>query len=212
MIPTTAFAEIQAEIQRRPIEMNKYRNKSGEGRSQAFGVVNRRCLPPDYSRQNWLRPYLYKLLLDFGQKYVPFEFNAITVNQNYQASKHRDKNNNGDSFLVAFGDYTGGELKIYEGDLSGTHDIKYKPIQADFSKIYHSVEPFTGERYSLVYYKFKSKRLVELPPASVVEKDGKYFFKRGDEIITKGLPHPLKGRTREEILRTAKGSFKVDFS
>ena len=202
MIPKEAFSEILSELKRQPISENKYRNQSGEGRSQAFGVVGKRSLPDDYSRQNWMRPYLFKLLLDFGNQYVrDISWNAITVNQNYRANKHRDKNNDGKSFLVAFGDYQGGNLKILEGDLSGSHDIAYKPIVADFSKMYHEVEEFTGERYSLVFYKYKSKRTVPLPPCSVRLVDKKWVFFRGEQAITRkdGLPHPLKGRKKSEF-------------
>jgi hypothetical protein len=194
-IPEEAFTEIISELERQPLEINKYRNKSGIGRSQAFGVVNKRCIPPDYSRQCWLRPVLYKYLLDFGDKYVKdISWNAITVNQGYKALPHRDKQNGGESFLVAFGDFSGGCLRIHEGDLSGVHDIRYKPIQTDFSKVLHSVDDFEGNRYSLVYYRY-NLRGVELPPPSVrfVPDYGFQFF-RGNEPITikYGLPHPKR--------------------
>lgn len=205
VIPHSEFSDIIAELEHRPLQQNNYRNKAGNGRSQAFGLVNRRCLPPDYSRNNWLRPYLYKLLLDFGQKYVDISYNAITVNQDYRAGKHRDQHNEGNSFLVAFGSYTGGDLLIHEGDLSGNHNIWCKPIKTDFSKVLHSVEHFTGKRYSLVYYTLVSNRMpTDIPPPSVKKEGNKYYFYRGTEKITKGLPHPLRDRTREEILRTAK--------
>lgn len=191
MIPESAFEEIIKELERQPLEWNKYRTTSGEGRSQAFGLVNRRCLPVDYCRQCWKRPYLYKLLLDFGRQYIDIPFTSITVNQNYKAEKHRDKGNVGESVVVSFGDFTGGELKIYEGPLEGIHDIRHKPIKADFSKIFHSVEPYTGTRYSLVFYVLRCKNLDDLPAPSVVEKDGKWVFMRGDEIC-EGLPHPLQ--------------------
>jgi hypothetical protein len=204
-VPTLeSFASIITELERRPLEQNNYRKRTGSGRSQAFGVVNRRCLPPDYSRNNWRRPYLYKLLLDYGNQYVDISFNAITVNQNYRAGKHYDRHNGGESYLVAFGSYTGGDLLIHEGDLSGTHNIWCNPIKADFSKICHSVEHFTGDRYSLVYYNFTSPRMPPLPPPSVKEEEGKWYFYRGEEKITKGLPHPLLDRDRAEILATAK--------
>ena len=203
MIPHEAFQPIIDELKRRPLEYNGYRDKAGAGLSQAFGVVNRRCLPPDYSRQNWKRSYLYHLLIDFADKYVDISYNAITLNQNYRADKHYDKHNDGNSFLVAFGSYTGGDLLIHEGDLSGAHNIWCKPIKTDFSKILHSVDHFTGDRYSLVYYTFTHPQLQPLPPASVRYEDGKWVFYRGDEPITKGLPHPLRGRSREEILSTA---------
>lgn len=205
MIPHAAFSDIIKELKRRPLEFNAYRDVAGEGLSQAFGLVNRRCLPPDYSRQNWKRPYLYHLLLEFGKKYVDISYNAITLNQNYRADKHYDKHNNGSSYLVAFGSYTGGNLLIHEGDLSGSHNIWCKPIVTDFSKVLHSVEHFVGDRFSVVYYTLISNRMPEnIPPPSVRIEDGKYYFYRGEEKITSGLPHPLKGRDRKEILETAR--------
>lgn len=194
IIDPSNFDDIISDLERQPLQRNEYRDKAGAGRSQAFGVVGRRSLGPDYSRQCWLRPKLYHLLLDFGQKFVKIPFNAITVNQNYAAAKHRDKNNRGDSFLVGFGPYKGGDLKIYEGDLSGNHDIRYRPLVLDFSKVYHAVEPFQGDRYSLVYYWFQNSRSVPLPPPSVRLEGGLYKFYRGEEYISKkiGLPHPLR--------------------
>ena len=202
MLPASAFQAIKEELERQPLNLNRYRKVAGDGRSQAFGVVGKRCMPPDYSRQCWRRPYLYKLLLDFASEHVHIPFNSITVNQNYKAGKHYDKNNIGQSFLVAFGDYTGGELQIHEGDLSGSHDIRCKPVVADFSKILHSVSDFQGNRYSLVFYQYSDDRwpTPDLPPPSVVLDDGKWKFKRGDKIIERreGLPHPLRGYQRKQ--------------
>lgn len=197
-IPPEAFDKIIQELERLPIRNNDYRVIAGKGRSQAFGIVNKRCMPPDFSRQCWKRPELYHHLLEFGKKYVTVPYNAITVNQNYQAGKHYDKHNVGDSFLVSFGNFTGGRLLIHEGDLSGNHDIRHKPIVANFSQMLHSVEPFEGERYSLVFYNFHSERMKDpLPPPSVRVENGKYVFYRGEEKIDPkvGLPHPLKKGT-----------------
>lgn len=203
-IPKEEFNAILEELERKPLATNKYRLKSGEGRSQAFGLVNRRSLTPDYSRQNWLRPYLYKLLLDFADKYVKIPFTSITVNQNYQATKHRDRGNQGDSLLVAFGDYEDGELEIHEGDLKGSYNIKHTPLITDFSKVFHSVKDFTGSRYSLVFYTLDPKGrgdITNIPKPSVVNLEGKWFFKRGDEVIKNGLPHPLKGKPKATFKR-----------
>ena len=221
MIPQSAFSEIIQELERQPIAENKYRDVAGAGRSQTFGIVNKRSSPDDYSRQNWLRPYLYKLLLDFGAKWVDVPFNSITVNQNYQASPHRDKTNCGESFLVAFGTYTGGELEILEGEKKGCYDICGTPIKADFSKILHQVKPFEGQRYSLVFYTHTSKKKYKnppapLPPFSLKEEDGKWFFYRGEEKITRknGLPHPLRNRKKknnEYSFTKEVGNFVVEF-
>ena len=215
MIPKEAFTDIYNELKRRPLMKNEYRYKAGTGITQCFGIVNKRSLPSDYSRQNWYRPYLYKLLLDFGKQYVDISFNSVQVNQNYKAEKHRDKNNVGDSFIVAFGDYTGGRLLIHEGDLSGTHNIQYNPIRGDFSKNLHSVEDFNGERFSLVYFTFAKKGVIpELPPFSIREENGQYFFYRGDVKITRknGIPHPLRGRkVKAPVLETKASEFEVSF-
>lgn len=196
-IPEEAFSLLVEEIRRQPLELNRYRKKSGSGRSVAFGVVSKRSMPPDYSRQCWRRPYLYKLLLDFAEKHVTIPWNAITVNQNYQSLPHYDRHNVGDSYLVAFGEYQGGCLRIHEGDKEGIWDIRHKPIIHNFSQALHSVESFIGERYSLVFYQYQDARWqVNVPPASVVEIDGKWTFRRGEELIPRngGLPHPLRGR------------------
>lgn len=204
MIPSEAFIAIQSELIRQPLPDNKYRASSGVGKSQAFLVVGKRCLPPDYSRLCWSRPYLTKLLIDFGNKYVTdISWNAVTVNQDYQALKHRDKRNVGDSFLVAFGDYTGGELEIHEGDLSGCHNICHRPITTDFAKIYHSVKPFEGSRFSLVYYQYKmdfAGKSIVLPPPSVTYEKKQWRFYRGDQLLNSKnrLYHPLTKKKSPE--------------
>ena len=202
-VPQEAFSEILQELQRQPLPINKFRKKVGLGRSNTFGLVNRRCLPPDASRLNWFRPYLYKLLLDYGANYVNFPFTSITVNENFAAGPHRDKGNQGDSYLIAFGDYIGGDLKVWEGDLSGNIDVHHKPLIMDFTRHTHSVEPFTGNRYSLVYYNLKSDRIpADMPHLSVRLEAGKYVFYRGDVAVTrkKPLPHPLRNRIKKHIV------------
>ena len=214
-IPAEAFLDIHTELLRRRLLVNQFRNVAGVGRSQTFGVVNRRCLPPDYCKLCWARPYLYELLLDFGKKHVPFEFSSITVNDSYRAAPHRDKGNTGDSLVVAFGDYTGGELRLHEGEGAGVYDICHKGVVTDFKATLHSVEPFEGRRFSLVFYNIQHRLLKPLPPPSVIQnEDGKYVFKRGDEVC-KGLPHPLRGvkRKKEPDQTDVKGSvsFEVTF-
>jgi hypothetical protein len=187
--PTEAdFSDIIAEMHRRRIPNNAYRKRVGDGRSQAFGVVGRRCLPPDYSRQCWNRPYLYKLLMDFGTKFVSIPWTSITVNDNYKASPHYDRGNIGPSYLIAFGNYTGGALHCHDTDLSGSHDVRYKPLVTDFAKVLHSVEDWEGERFSLVFYTIEHP---PLPPPSVRYEDEAWRFYRGNERCS-GLPHPLR--------------------
>lgn len=178
--------DIAIELCERPLQKNTRRAVAGDGQSQAFGVVNRRSLPPDYSRWCWRRPALYEKLLEFGRKHVSIMWNSITVNQNYGTGPHRDRGNLGDSLVVSFGEFTGGELIIFEGEYEGIHDICYKPIITDFSKVLHAVCPFEGNRLSLVYY-YTPTRTV-LPEPSVRTVQGVKFFFRGD-VVCYSLPH-----------------------
>ena len=203
VLTTDDFKDILEELEHRPLPNNMYRKHVGDGRSQTFGIVHRRNLLPDYSRLCWLRPKLYKHLLDFAEKHVQIPYNAITVNQNYKSKPHYDKHNVGSSYLVGFGDYINGELKIHESDLSGEHNIRHSPIVADFSKLLHSTNNWTGNRYSLVFYQFHlPNRPVVLPLPSVKYEDHIYKFYRGDEYIDPkiGLPHNLKGRKKSNVL------------
>lgn len=208
-VPESAFEDLIKELQEHPLPENKYRTTAGVGRSQALGIVNRRSLPPDWSRQNWLRPKLFKLLKEFADLYVPIPYTSITVNQNYQAAKHRDKGNVGVSYLVAFGSYTGGELEILEGEAQGKHDIRWKPIVTDFSKAYHQVHPFEGERFSLVFYTVKNIP-PNLPAASVKEENGKLVFYRGTEAMSASKK---KKKTDEQVYTFSRteGSTWVSF-
>lgn len=193
MIPAEAFTAIIEELDKRPLPVNYYRKKAGEGRSQTFGIVGKRCMSADYSRQCWLRPFLFKLLSDFADKYVSIPWNAITVNQNYRAGPHFDKHNIGNSYLVAFGDYRGGELELYHDNIMEKVDIRHKPIVMDFSKTLHSVASFEGNRFSLVFYQYDTKG-VEIPPWQIRKINDEWRFFRGDEMIDRkvGLPHPLR--------------------
>ena len=93
------------------------------------------------------------------------------LNKNLKSKPHVDKNNVGDSYIIALGDFTGGELSI-EGQ---SHNIRNRWKRFDGRKA-HWVEPFLGERYSIVFFTHTFK-----PPHPdlrniIVTKDG--IFKK----------------------------------
>ena len=85
----------------------------------------------------------------------------------YAARLHRDGNNAGPSLTRAFGDFTGGRLLYYPDD-DGRHALEQLREQdaiptrtKDGFLLFdgnraHSVEPFCGERYSLVFFSIGS--------------------------------------------------------
>lgn len=69
-IPCEEFQPILAELQRKPLK----------GRSFTFGVTTKRTGTPDYSRLCWMRPRLYKLLLEFAEKHVKIPHTTCVLN------------------------------------------------------------------------------------------------------------------------------------
>jgi len=95
-----------------------------------------------------------------------FPFSTICINRNYAAKRHRDRNNMGMSIVRAFGNFTGGRLRYWPDDPGAsmapdpeTLDakngvpliVKGRSVVVDSTKA-HEVEPFSGNRYSLVYF------------------------------------------------------------
>lgn len=116
---------------------------------------------------------LSKFVLDYDPT---FSFTTITINYNYAAAPHQDVNHeDGRARIIALGDFEGGELNI-----EGLGDINIRNNWYDFDgTILHSTKPFTGERYSLVYFTHLSWKL-----------DGGEEV--GRKLINLGVPWPGK--------------------
>ena len=86
-----------------------------------------------------------------------FKFTSIQFNKNNRAAKHKDSKNMGVSYIVGMGDYTGGQLIIYDknGKNPVKHDIKGKFKKFNGSIYPHETRPFKGERYTLVFYSIR---------------------------------------------------------
>ena len=148
------LATLYEVIKRRAIPMNSNRKICGLGRSVTFGHLNRRYYKGLHeSVWNSKRPDLYKELCALGDLIAPRGMDkvGIQVNHNYRCNAHKDKNNQGTSVIVAFGDFTGGELRV-ENDVI---DINGKPYEFDGSVCEHETLPFEGDRYSVVYFYHK---------------------------------------------------------
>ena len=111
-----------------------------------------------------------------------FEFTSIQVNRNYASRPHVDKNNEGMSYIIGLGRFTGGEVWVHDdsvladgewapgrslrlsgGDV-GDHykdgqnyygrvlDVYEKWVVFDGNRL-HFTRPFQGERISLIFFK-----------------------------------------------------------
>ena len=125
--------------------------------SQNFGLVKSRfgttdgLKPAGIREGNNNKKYetVYNQLKKLIREIAPdFEYTSITINKNFKCLPHKDKANIKPSLIIGLGNYTGGELNI-EGV---KYDINANPLIFNGSLLEHSTEPFTGTRYSIVFY------------------------------------------------------------
>ncbi len=145
--------------------------KEGEDKYKGFvlGLVNyrgtkRKVSGCDYGvcrRLETLQKYrdifqMTKMLIDsYIEKHdIHFKYTSIQYNKNHQCAYHKDKNNVGDSYIIGLGDYTGGELLVYDKDGKNPvkHNIKNKFLKFNGAVYPHETAPFKGNRITLVIY------------------------------------------------------------
>lgn len=183
-VPAADVAPIQTEIERKQIYINPDRYGSGRGRTQAFGVIRRWSYRPWVSRNCWLRPELWQALLDFAAKHVHIPWDAVQVNQGYESKPHRDVGNRGDSYIISFGDYTGGELVV---DVSGEEQVVDTRLRGHLfngSKLRHWNRPIAGTKFSLVFFSIEYPKFWPesrgKPTITTVTDDGQVWVKIED--------------------------------
>ena len=127
------------------------------GRSMTFGYGYKIAAIPGPYRWNTKYPNLFEALIALGNSLVPidWEYDSITLNNNMIANKHKDSKNVGLSVIIGIGNYTGGELTVWNGENedSKLYDIHNKPLMFNGGLLYHEGTPFEGNRYTIVFYK-----------------------------------------------------------
>jgi hypothetical protein len=104
-------------------------------------------------------PELLDLFKEFSNSYFPlFEWNNVQINflpEGTSMKKHFDKKNVGESILVAFGSYKGGNTYVRNTkDKNYTiYDARVCPLQFNGAERDHGVNVVSnGDRYSLVFF------------------------------------------------------------
>ncbi len=152
--------EMLTYLKKHPVRLsNKRINSVGKGRTTVYGWGGRRSLGIGEFKNNTIHPDMYQGLLKLAEDYLPdsmkpFDKLAIQVNQNLECKPHFDSTNIGISYLFVIGDFTGGELVI--SNICSV-EPNNKLIGFNGSKFEHYVKPFTGNRYSFVFFKSGAK-------------------------------------------------------
>jgi hypothetical protein len=212
-LDASAFQPLVDHLSKHNIPINKYRKGVGIGRSQCYGMVRKRSLAPDLSRCSWMDPKLHYLLMKFALVNMPpgFTFTSVQVNDSYMCEAHFDKHNRGNSYIVAFGSYTGGELVLKEGP-DKEYNIRHRPMLFDGSQVEHYTKEFQGRRWSIVFHTLvppsKFPMIRKLEDYEAVCKDGQWviaWYRQGEPTLyldkKNGLAHPLKGRTKKVVVQ-----------
>ena len=118
--------------------------------SFTIGFMPGVSMPP---KANSLFPALLREIFKLEQVLMPNRppSACCAVNCNAKFMPHKDSGaGNGQqiSLIVGLGDYNGGQLGV-EGVV---HDIRYTPLEFDGWKQRHWTLPFSGERFSLVWF------------------------------------------------------------
>lgn len=111
------------------------------------------------------------------QEHKGFGFTSIQVNNSVQAKLHVDRSNKGPSKIICLGDFQGGELWYHDGTgpvereiTKGLRKGGYEAGKRLKGSLYptrntwvdfdgnnaHATEPFTGERYAIIFFANKS--------------------------------------------------------
>lgn len=126
-----------------------------EGQGGASGSFSVGFMPGGINKQpksNFLFPELVHAAFELETKLYPDRASStIAINRNAQFRPHTDSGagaGQSTSLIVGLGTYTGGELMV-EGE---KHDIRYRAIEFNGWTQRHWTMPFSGERYSLVWF------------------------------------------------------------
>jgi hypothetical protein len=129
-----------------------------QGKSSRLGFPKHRSVPFGISRArysakvgpSWATlkyPHIWEEIQKIGN-YFNFKFTTVQLNHNLQCPPHKDGNNVGDSLLISFGEYTGGEIVI-NGE---THNAYHNPIIFNGYELEHYNLPHEGNKYSLIFF------------------------------------------------------------
>ena len=77
----------------------------------------------------------------------------VTVNKNFASTAHRDRKNQGHSAIALFGPFQGGALMVQEPTERRKIAAKNKWHIFNGARDEHWVEPFKGDRWSVIAYR-----------------------------------------------------------
>jgi hypothetical protein len=129
------------------------------GRTMTFGYGMRKFKGYGEFVANKNYPEVFKALGKFGNLVVPkgWKYEAITLNDGVRAKKHKDGHNSGDSVIIGIGDFTGGDIRVWEANDKDvkTYNLHDQPLMFNGATHFHQTTPFKGKRYTFILHRHK---------------------------------------------------------
>lgn len=122
----------------------------GKTRGRYDGILR------DTSYTDRKKPKLSKEINKIGailKEIYGFNYNAVHLNNNVTCPPHYDGANVGNSILISFGDYTGGNIVIEDSGVANVLSAYLTPIIFNGSQLKHwNTSDLEGDKYSLVFF------------------------------------------------------------
>jgi hypothetical protein len=162
------------------------RNRGEQPYCRSF-IFGRNMKDPSAALSWWSTqyPHIYQELQRLMQKYNPtFSYTHITLNKNLHCKRHTDGGNAGPSYIIGLGNYTGGSLQIESADGAKMQqqDLHSTFVLFNGKTQPHETLPFTGDRYTLVYY-----------TSDMVPKECSIQSPLNENAPTSSALHPISG-------------------
>lgn len=184
--------------------------------SMVFGRLRKFGYPLQPSKNNAKHPRVWALLQELG-RLADHHYTTITINHNLVCKPHKD-GNIGESIIVALGDFTDGRLLIKHPahDKPKAFNIDRRVLQFEGNMCEHWNEPFSGDRYSIVFYTRKPIQVdteedkILLARALIPRTDLPEYPRKADVVstVTVSVPVsvPVNRKRKMEIIESTEST------
>lgn len=143
--------DMLSKITIRLVAASKSRSGFGKHRSMTFGLTKYRYKGRGLQMSAATKQYhdVHQAIFEVGQSFCPHPFTSVHLNHNVSCPPHIDGNNNGESTIISFGDYTGGNLVIENTIFNAC----LTPITFNGAELWHwNTDDLTGNKFSMVFF------------------------------------------------------------
>ena len=154
------------------------RGRAWARRTISMGVVRRRRSGMGCATATLSKPRLSKLVVTLARQLGIAEYSSVYITNNVMADMHCDVNNAGSSWIIALGDFSGGDIYAKQWgerhwkchDIQCCDDLRVA-LRFDGNSP-HATCPFDGERFVIIYYTHRQCHLLPVSEQATLTRMG----------------------------------------